>query len=79
MLWAIELTIPVIRNRWKRFSQDTRGETTVMTNIMLLAIAAMVVAGLFLFGQDVWDYMMSFWNQTTTGAQKGATPFKPGP
>ncbi len=78
MLWAIEFAIPAIRSRYRRFANDTRGETTVMTNIMLLAIAAMVVAGLYLFGKDVWDYMMSFWKQTTNDAQKGATPFKPG-
>jgi hypothetical protein len=77
MYWAMELAMSVVRNRWKRFAKETRAETTVMTNIMLLAIAAMVVAGLYFFGKSVWDYMMSFWNQTKTAAPNGATPFKP--
>lgn len=61
--------------RAQRFLRNERGESSVLANIMMLAIAAMVVAGLFLFGQTIWTYLKSFWTQTTDKAPAGQTPF----
>ena len=73
MLWAMERAI---RSRWMQFAQETRGETKSKTNIILLAIAVVVVVGLCIFGKEVWDFYWSFPGHVAP-KQYGDTPFRP--
>jgi hypothetical protein len=65
-----------LTEKLRRFARNERGESNAMSNIMILAIAAMIVAGLYFFGQKIWDFLTSFWEQGPAQADPNNNPFK---
>ena len=69
-LWAWSRSQRLVR----RFRANDRGESSVMTNIMMLAIAAMVVVGLYFFGKQVWAVLLEKWAEITGDPGGGFKP-----
>lgn len=53
--------------RIRKFLRNDKGETNVMTNIMLLAIAALICVALYFFGGKIWDWILELWKKIRGG------------
>ncbi len=62
--------------RTHRLWWNERGETTALTNIMLLAVAALVVLGLIFFSKEIWDWLGGTWTKVKGGGEGATGPFK---
>jgi hypothetical protein len=62
--------------RTHRLWWNERGETTALTNIMLLAVAALVVLGLIFFSNELWTWLKTTWDSVKGGGDKASGPFK---
>ena len=51
----------------KRFIKGEAGESSVMANIMMLAIAALIVILLLAFGRTGMDFLKQKWSEMTSG------------
>lgn len=51
----------------KRFIKGESGESSVMANIMMLAIAALIVILLLAFGRTGMDFLKQKWSEMTSG------------
>lgn len=42
------------QNTWESFHDDERGESSALSNIMLIAIAALILVAVLTFATDFW-------------------------
>jgi hypothetical protein len=50
----------------REFHDDEAGESSALSNIMLLAIAALVIVLLLAFGKTGMKWLNDWWTKTTT-------------
>jgi Flp pilus assembly pilin Flp len=62
-----EVSLRAIVSRSRRFHKDEVGETSVLSNIMLLAVAALIVVLLIAFGKTAMQWLRDQWNRITQG------------
>jgi Flp pilus assembly pilin Flp len=59
------LPVRSLFRRARRFHNDEVGETSVLANIMLLAIAALIVIMLIAFGKTAMGWLKEQWDTIT--------------
>jgi hypothetical protein len=52
-----------VQSTWQAFHDDERGESSALSNIMLIAIAALVIVAVLTFATDFWS-RVSEWIDT---------------
>ena len=50
------------------FHDDERGESSALSNVMLLAVAAIAVVALIAFGQTAFSWLKSKWTEISGGS-----------
>jgi Flp pilus assembly pilin Flp len=48
---------------WRKFHNDESGESSVLSNVMLLAVAALAVVALIAFGRKAMEWLGKMWDQ----------------
>ncbi len=56
-----------VNKHLKAFLRNERGESSVMSNIMMLAIAALIVIALLAFGKTGMTWLKTKWDEITAG------------
>jgi hypothetical protein len=50
-----------IRDEFLVFHRDQRGESSTLSNVMMLAVAAIVVVALIAFGKTAFEWLYTKW------------------
>jgi len=59
--------MPKLTRLLKRFHDDEYGESSVLTNVMMLAIGALIVIALLAFGRKGMTWLGEQWDNITSG------------
>jgi hypothetical protein len=56
-------TVRKIRDEVLAFHRDQRGESSTLSNVMMLAVAAIAVVALIAFGKTAFEWLKKKWGE----------------